>query len=180
MTRDNLTPKEVRRLIDYDPDTGALTWRSRPRCDFHRDLDWSRWNTRFAGRPAFTVNSGGYLVGRLAGKMRKAHRVAWAHFYGAWPEATIDHVNRDKRDNRIHNLRDVSRSVNLRNMPKPKDNTSGVVGVYWRKDLCKWRALIAVDGKTLQLGHFEQFDDAVAARKTAEREHHFHPSHGLS
>lgn len=175
----DLPVSEVRRLLDYDPETGTFTWRSRPRSDFQRDQDWARWNNKHAGRPAFTVKEGGYLTGRLVGRMRKAHRVAWAYVHGDWPRYEIDHVNRDKADNRISNLRDVSRSANLQNMPKPKNNTSGVVGVYLRKDSGMWRAVISVSGTLINLGHFISREDATAARKAAERKYEFHPGHGL-
>jgi len=102
-----------------------------------------------------------------------AHRVAWALHYGEWPKHEIDHINGNKRDNRIQNLRDVPHLLNQRNRGLRADNTSGADGVSWMK-AGFWRVTVA--GK--YLGIFKDFEAAVAARKSAEQAHGYHVNHG--
>jgi hypothetical protein len=136
------------------------------------------WNTRYGGKPALTAPSHGYRHGTIFGKWYLAHRVAWALHHGAWPSQHIDHISGDTGDNRIENLRDVTESVNRRNMSKFSTNTSGVCGVTWHKGCGKWQAQVGSHGRQLHLGLFENFDDAVAARKAAEVEYGFTDRHG--
>lgn len=81
----------------------------------------------------------------------------------------IDHINRKKHDNRKSNLRECTHQQNTINVGKKKNNTSGVVGVSYRKDIDKWRAEINVNRKYIYLGIFSNFNDAVNARKRAEK-----------
>lgn len=90
----------------------------------------------------------------------------------------IDHENHIRNDNRIENLRLVSSKGNKKNTTRRCDNTSGVTGVHWFKRECKWKVQIKVDGKQRHLGLFDNLDDAVAARKAAERQYGFHENHG--
>ncbi len=104
-----ITPELLRELIDYDPATGRMTWKPRSSKHIADDARRAGWNTKWAGKECFvTVTEGGYLKASVFHKDVKAHRVAWAICYGKWPDQEIDHINRDKRDNRITNLRDVS------------------------------------------------------------------------
>lgn len=99
-----MTPFELRQLVEYDPETGSLIWKQ-------RDGN-ARLNSKLAGKPAFAQLSDGYLTGRIKGKNYKAHRIAWAVAYGEWPQGQIDHINGDRSDNRLPNLRVVSNSEN--------------------------------------------------------------------
>jgi len=83
----------------------------------------------------------------------------------------VDHKDRNGLNNRKNNLRHVIHSDNNYNMSKPSNNTSGVVGVSWRKNRNKWRAHIKVNKKYVHLGHFKNFEDAVTARLIAEKEY---------
>ncbi|OJW82859.1 MAG: hypothetical protein BGO66_02960 [Alicycliphilus sp. 69-12] len=93
----------IGQLLSYDPTTGNLTWKESPRYGIP------------AGAVAGSKNARGYLQVMVAGQKHYAHRLAWLLHYGAWPARVIDHINRDKTDNRIDNLRDVSQAVNLQN-----------------------------------------------------------------
>lgn len=170
----NLDVELLRRLFDYDPETGSLTWRERTEIDCPNEKERKRWNSRYAGREAFQVKDNGYRCGMIFRKPQKAHRVCWAHYYGKWPMNDIDHINGDRADNRISNLRDVTRSENSRNQ---KRRTDGYLGVYPHKPN-KWRATICRGGKRRHIGIFATIDDALAARKRAEHLYGFHPNHG--
>ena len=84
----------------------------------------------------------------------RAHRVAWAIYYGEWPKQEIDHKNRNASDNSIDNLRDVSGIENLRNKGVYSNNRSGYKGVTWHKSSGKWMAQIKHNKRNLHLGLF--------------------------
>lgn len=176
---------QVSALLKYDPDTGLLFWLPRPVemfSDAFLGSEWSskRWNTRYAGKEAFTALDGrGYRYGQIYKKPYRAHRVAWLLTHGVWPEGEIDHINGVRTDNRLANLRDVSITINRRNCKLRSDNKSGVSGVNWNKAYGKWRARIAVNGQEVFLGNFDCVDDAIEARKQAEKTvGGFHKNHG--
>ena len=176
----------LRRLLAYDPASGTLTWKARTPDLFsdgkqtaeHR---CNKWNSRFAGKPALgAAHNKGYRRGRIFGRAYKAHRVAFALHHGAWPADQIDHINGDRTDNRIANLRSVDNATNGRNAARPVTNTSGHVGVVWHKARGKWQARINADGKRKHLGYFDDFDAACSARAAAEVKHGYHQNHGLN
>jgi len=94
-----------------------------------------------------------------------------------WPEQ-IDHINGVRSDNRMVNLRSVSRKENGRNQKKPVTNKSGMPGVRWGKVIGKWTSCIVVDRKIICLGSYRHFEDAAAAKKLAEKHYGFHENHG--
>lgn len=165
-----MSPSELRRLVKYDPETGALTW-------IERDGN-ARFNSKLAGRPAFAQMSGGYLTGRINGKNYKAHRIAWAVAYGEWPKGQIDHINGDRSDNCLVNLRSVSNSENGKNQKARSTNRSGEPCVNWFARDQKWWVKITVDGHQKHIGYFNTIEEAVAARNSAWKEHGFHENHG--
>jgi len=135
----------LRGLLDYDAESGELRWKERP--------GNNRFNTKYAGRPALTArNSAGYPHGQIDGHCFLAHRVAWAIAHGQWPESEIDHINRDRADYRLDNLRPATRRQNCYNRPRRG------VGVYRRNQ--KWMATAGRE----YLGVFSCFGHAVAAR----------------
>jgi hypothetical protein len=171
------------RLLRYDAITGKLFWRERTPDLFRegknsRDQSCKTWNSRFAGKEALTARSSGYGYGAVLNRLYLAHRVCWLLHYGVWPKDQIDHINGDRSDNRIVNLRSVDNAENSKNHCARVDNSTGVVGVYWFKRYAKWVAAITANGKFHHLGYHDRFDDAVAARKAAESELGFHPNHG--
>lgn len=169
------TPEQLRELLTYDPETGKLFWMERPVSMFNgeRELSANKWNSRFAGREAFTcVLDSGYRTGLVFRKAYKAHRVAWAIFHGRWPRGQIDHVNGDKQDNRIINLREASQSENKRNTAIYRNNTSGYKGVCWHRATGKWISQIGLGGKQIRLGYFNDPAEAHAAYCEAAKKYH--------
>lgn len=142
----------VRRIFDYDPASGKFRFKeSRGR--------------RAAGSLAGYVKSDGYRMVSVEGRWCYAHRLAWFYAHGEWPEAEIDHVNGDRDDNRIANLRPATRSENMRNV-------RGAKGWHWHSRAGKWQALIRADGKRKYLGAFATEAEAKAAYEKAAAELH--------
>ena len=159
-----LTSADVHRLFRYDG--RFLWWRKKPT----NNVDMSR--------PAGSIDGLGYRVITVNGKQHKAHRLIFLFVHGRWPKYEIDHINHDRDDNRIENLREATRPENGRNRSPYKNNSSGVVGVCWNKPSKKWQARIRVNGKLIHLGYFHCKEEAARARKEAERRYGFHPNHG--
>ena len=176
----------LRKIIAHDAPSGKMTWLPRSPDMFTqkgqltpRSLSAS-FNTRFAGTPALDCldKGNGYLCGNIFGKRHQAHRVLWALEHGEWPEVDIDHINGIRHDNRIVNLRSVTKGVNMQNTKMSSKNTSGFNGVYWAKDRNKWRAEISVNNRNIKIGSFDTLDEAINARMQANLVHWFHPNHG--
>lgn len=171
------TPEELRKLLRYDHQTGNLFWKKRDASMFQdgyrsAEANCANWNSRYAGKKACNSLSKGYFIGGVLGKRLKAHRIAWAIYYGKWPDHQIDHINGKRNDNRIENLRDVVASENQKNMKKPSTNSTGHIGVYKHND--KWRVKI----KNTHIGVFRSIDEAVSARAHACAKLGFHENHG--
>ncbi len=179
MTKKIPSPELLRQLLRYEPETGKLFWRDRSVEMFPDQRSANTWNARFAGSEAFTAVEGkGYRFGSIFGIKYRAHRVIWALETGDWPADQIDHINGERDDNRLVNLREVTNAENGRNRRRPDANTSGVVGVYWSSAREKWLTRIIVDGRHHYLGLFADFDEAVTVRKAAEAAQGYHENHG--
>lgn len=117
------------------------------------------------------VDDYGYLTNAITTnnktKYYKFHRLV----VGAQHGQIVDHINRDKRDNRKQNLRICTRKENSRNLGIRSNNTSGINGVYWDKDRMKWVAKIGVDGKSILIGRYKTKEDAKCARRNAEKQY---------
>jgi len=171
------TKEELQRLFIYDEESGKLFWKLRPRDTFPTQGGFIKFNTNFAGKEAGSKDpDGGLKVGVLK-KTYKVHRIIWALHYGYWPKQ-VDHIDGNRSNNKLENLRDVDQQENCRNRAISSINTSGTVGVYWHTKHKQWQSRIRVNGKLLHLGYFKTISDAVEARKCAEKEHGFHPNHG--
>ncbi len=164
-------------LLKYDPETGLLYWRERAAERFSTKRNWKIWNTRFAGKEALKNGPNGYKAGRIENVYYNAHRVIWKMIYGTDPEF-IDHINGSLKDNRLSNLRSVSKTGNAQNMKKRKDNTSGTTGVSWNRLIQKWGAQISVEKTIVYLGWFTSKEQAIIVRKSAEKNFGYHPNHG--
>lgn len=153
----------------YEPNTGLLRWRV------------SRGKVKAGDEAGCLAKTCGYRLVRLKGKLYLTHRIVWDMLY---PEnklahgEEVDHIDHDRVNNRLSNLRKVKHSENMRNQTKPKNNTSGATGVHWDKRKHRWWAYLYKDGKTTHVGYFVDFDKAVLARKEALAKHNFHINHG--
>lgn len=125
------------------------------------------------------LNDTGYLITSIKGKKYRVHRIIYEMHHGPIPEKLeIDHIDGNRLNNKIENLRTVTARENCQNTRLRSDNTSGRVGVSFAKRDKYWYASIRVDGKTIPLGHYKEFNQAVKARKKAESKYNFHPNHG--
>ena len=154
--------EELHNMMDYDPESGSLVWKNRKYTPYLKK--------------AGATNHDGYVHIKIYGKTYLAHRIAWLHFYGEWPEECIDHLNLDRSDNRISNLRKATYAQNSQNRSKQTNNTSGYVGVYWLARFKKFQAQIRIDGKLKSLGYYLTAEDANAAYLAGKAKYHtFNP-----
>lgn len=160
--RPELTANRAKELLDYDKDTGQFRWKM------------SRSKQAKAGDVAGYISCYGYRKMMIDRKEYFAHRVAWLVSYGKWPKHEIDHINGERDDNRLSNLRDVPPALNKQNQTKPQSSnkTSKYLGVGWDQSRNKWRAQIYANGKTKFLGHYGCEDAAHRAYVAAKRELH--------
>ena len=145
----NFTSEELNKLLFYSE--GKL---------YRKDKNGKTDFSRVAGGKI----GGGYILVSIRNKQYLAHRVIWKMFYDELPE-TIDHVNGDRADNRLENLRAATKAENLRNAFLRKNNTSGVKGVSWRKDANKWRGYVSLNGKQHLAGLFTDKNECIEAVK---------------
>jgi len=148
--------------LNYDKETGIFTW--------------VKNGTRGvkAGDIAGSKTKDGYIMLSVGGKKILAHRVAWLFAYGEFAQGNLDHINRNKSDNRIANLRLANASENAQNRLKNSKNTSGYKGVTWHKRDEKWQAAITVKGKVLHLGYYANVEDAYASYVEASKKYQTH------
>ncbi len=148
-----MTDDELRRAFSYDPCSGQIFSSS--------------------GRKVGSKLPVGYIY--ITAKERKilAHRLAWFLHYGDWPHGQVDHINRNRTDNTLSNLRLASPAENAQNTGLKRSNTSGFPGVVRTKD-GKWYAQIRAGGKRLWLGYFDEKELAATAYAVARNELHGH------
>lgn len=142
-----LTQAYLKECFDYDPVTGNLIWRARPRSHFNTVGNFYNQKSLVGKRAG--ADSLGYTQIKLCGTAYKAHRLIWLHVYGKWPDHELDHINRDKSDNRLCNLRECSDSQNA-HAGSARKNKYGLRGVFRVRR--KWGASITVAGVTESLG----------------------------
>lgn len=153
----------LQKVLSYNHRTGELVWKHRDQSMFagkNPARACAAWNTKFAGRPAFTSKTrGGYLTSTIFEKRVMAHRVAWciANQCDLPDDCQIDHINGVRDDNRIENLRSCSASENARNKEFQKSSLRGAV---FHKGTGKWQASIRI--------HLGSFDTEAEAAKAYE------------
>ena len=123
------------------------------------------------------INNVGYISICLDGEMWLAHRLIWLYEHGYFPEF-IDHKDGNRLNNRLGNLRSVTRTENNRNLTIRHDNKSGFTGVSWYKNYSKWRICIGHQGKNINLGYRDSLEDAIALRQEANIKYGYHKNHG--
>lgn len=153
-------------VFDYEPETGKLRWKFRE--GMRKD-----WNAQRAGKEAGSKKTEGYLQVGLDGRVLYFHRIVWAIVYGDFPASTvIDHIDGDKSNNRISNLRIASNSENNANAKRASDNKSGIKGVSWVKRCQKWHVAVVFEKKNHFVGEFAHLEDAAAAVRIARDKIH--------
>ena len=130
------------------------------------------------GDVAGMVDKKGYRMVRVDYILLKVSRIIYAMHHGDPEERDVDHINQDRSDDRIENLRLVTHQVNQRNQAKHKSNKSGFTGVSWNKENRKWDARINNEVRKIYLGRFKKKRDAIFRRKIAEIAYGYHPNHG--
>jgi hypothetical protein len=168
---------EIRQLVRADLEAGKLYWLPRPSGGM-RGRGAAIFNSRQANKEAASLDRHGYLKLTIKGKAFFAHRVIWALAYGEWPSMALDHINGDKSDNRLDNLRLASVIENGRNQSLSAVSTSGVTGVCRDRKPGQWQAYIRSGGRKIHLGTFTSIDEAREARQLASNDFGYHPNHG--
>lgn len=154
-----LTQNELKEWLRYDPETGHFYWLKSPT------------NAVKQGAKAGTIHDG-YVLISIKGKVYRAHHLVWFYIHGAFPDLHMDHINGKRDDNRIQNLRLVSRSQNQCNRRRQVNNKSGYKGVYWDIHKKKWAVQIAVKGKSKAIGRFDSVLEAAQAYDVAAQQIH--------
>ena len=155
-----LTFDQASRWLEYNQETGQFIWKL------------STCKTK-AGSVAGYINSNGYMIVGLFGKKYRLHRLAWLLTHGQWPDGTIDHINCNRTDNRLCNLRNVSQSVNVQNVRSPTAaNTSGFLGVYWSDKRRGFMASVKLKKKGKRRGPYKTAERAYVSYVHLKRMHH--------
>lgn len=161
MAKTNLTAERLRELFNYDPETGV----------FKRRIATGRHGCNMAGTVAGCLKSHGYIALRIEGTECYAHRLAWLYIHDKWPSHEIDHINGNKSDNRLTNLRDIIPRNNKENIRAATvGNKSGFLGVSPYRG--RWQASICIGGKQHWLGIFSSPESAYAVYLAVKREFH--------
>ena len=155
----SISPK-VKDYLEYNSDTGILTWIKSPVSNIP------------IGRAITRKNKQGYNIVNLHGVTYYVHRVGWYLHTNSQPPEFIDHINRVKTDNYFSNLREATRSQNQHNTGIQCNNSSGYKGVYWKKGINKWVARIMLNNVSMHLGCFSTPEEAYEVYVSASKKFH--------
>lgn len=157
----DLTALDLRSLLDYNPQTGLFVWTNAARSDH-------------VGKVAGYICEG-YRNITVRGRLYKAHRLAWLHAHGRWPDGQIDHINGSTDDNRIANPRDCSHAQNRQNLRRSyRNNSARLLGASFDNKVGKWRSQIQVSGRKEHIGYFDSAERGHEAYVQRKREIHSH------
>ncbi len=154
-----LTQSELKSRLHYNSETGIFTYLKQTN------------NTIKVGDVAGTLKSHGYIAISVNNKIYYAHRLVWLYMYGEFPSNLIDHINGNRSDNSLNNLREANKLQNNRNAKINKNNVSGVKGVYYSKTNKNYVAQITLNYKTYYLGCSKNIKDAEKLAITARKKH---------
>lgn len=164
----NLTKDELMKLLRYEAKTGHLYWISKGTA-----------KTRVIGtRVGSLCKTSGYRLVGINKHVYREHHLVWLLFNDKFPDGVIDHINHDKADNRIENLRDISQSENTRNQSARRNTSSGEQGIWYCKTRQRWIAEIKLNGKKVFQSKFPDATSAMIAREAKLKELGFHDNHG--
>ena len=157
-----LTQERLKQLLDYCQETGLFTWKVANGPRVH------------VGDVAGHGSARGYVLIGVDGRVYRAHRLAWFYVNGIWPEKSIDHINGNRADNKISNLRDVDNKTNMENQSRAssQNKSSGVIGVSREQSRKRWRAHITTNKKMIHLGYFDTIKEASDAYIIAKKKIH--------
>jgi hypothetical protein len=161
-----ITQDVLKYFLLYSPYTGSFIWRR----NHKKGKAWT---------VAGYINQHGYCCIAICKKLYRASRLAWLYTYGIMP-TIIDHIDQDKLNDRIDNLRVVTTSENGRNSGKRKNNKSGCNGVWWSENESKWKVSIFTNKKSVHLGYYGDFTEAVLTRWIADNIYDFSHIHGMN
>jgi hypothetical protein len=151
----SLSCERLKELLTYAPDSGLFHWR------FTR-------GPVVAGAVAGTIDKSGYVQIRIDGRFFRAHRLAWLYIHDSWPSLHIDHIDGDKSNNKIANLRNVCHQINQQNQSRAhKKSATGLMGVSRNGN--RWMARIKLNGKTTYISNHETPEEAHEAYKASKR-----------
>jgi hypothetical protein len=155
MNKDKLISQEyLKSIFKYEPETGNLV-----------RIKYLSPNAKVGNIAGCLCKKTGYIIVSVKDKTYPLHRIVWMYLYGKFPKEQIDHINCNRSDNRLINLREATNQENQRNKKLRSDNKSGYIGVSWFNRDSKWKADIRIDGKTKHLGYYDTPEEASDAYK---------------
>lgn len=157
-----MTNDYIRKILDYDKETGIFKWKI-----------YKPGGPKIGDR-AGVISAEGYNCIKIDGKSYKAHRLAWLYVYGTFPKNLIDHIDRDRKNNKIDNLREVSYSENSQNQGFYRERRKMHIGVYLLKN-GKYRSRITINKKTINLGCYDTEQEAIDSYMKAKNDYHIQP-----
>ena len=167
----------LRQLLIYNENTGVLIWRPRSVEAFKdggktAQHSCNAWNSKFANKPAGCVGAGGYVFIRFDDVLYRAHRIAWKMVYGLDAPADIDHIDGDRTNNKLSNLRLATRTQNCGNRDLSVKNRSGFKGVSWYSKDKKWVAELTYEKKRVFRKYFNDPEEASKAYQEAAEKYY--------
>ncbi|MDO8972094.1 MAG: HNH endonuclease signature motif containing protein [Saprospiraceae bacterium] len=159
----DLTQTRLHELFGLNTETGELIWRVSK-------------GSKKQGNIAGSINKKGYRCIKIDGRNYKAHRLVWLYTFGSWPKDQLDHIDGNRSNNRLDNLRECTHGENQQNLAPKTGGTSNYPGIYWAKHVQKWQVSIRIKGKSEYLGLFTNELEAAEAYKLAKQLYHtFNP-----
>lgn len=165
-----LTQEKLKEILNYDPETGLFKWKERTWLEGKQKT----FNVRFSGKIAGSLSNSGYLQIGINNKDYLCHRLAWFYIHGYWPKDYIDHIDRNKTNNKISNLRLATNSENSQNIVKchPNNKYSKLLGAHYDKRRNLYYSVIVINKKRNWIGWFKTAIEAHNAYVIEKRKIH--------